>query len=91
MSVFRKSESLGLDIENIDDEGDEGIGDWNSVKFLYCNSTWNHEHFTYELKPMEFMEVSVPKVIWYQFFTFLQLFKLFWPYNLCCRIVYETN
>jgi hypothetical protein len=83
-TVFSKRESSGLDTRNIDDEGDEeGIGGWNSMKFLYYDSTWNKEHFTNEPKLMEFMGVFAPNVFWYQFSSFSQLFELFWLFNLC--------
>ena len=39
------------------------IGGRNSVKFLYCGSTWNEEHFTYEPKPVKYMGVSAPNVL----------------------------
>lgn len=60
-----------LDIESIDDEShDENIKDQNSVKFLYRESTWNQEHFSYSPKPMEFMEVYAPNFFWHRFLIF---------------------
>jgi hypothetical protein len=44
------------------------------VKFMYRDSTWNQDHFTYEPKRMEFRGISIPNIFWYHFLTFLQLF-----------------
>jgi hypothetical protein len=61
------------------------------VKFMYRDSTWNHDNFTYEPKRMEFRGDSSPNIFWYCFPTFLQLFELFWLHSLCRRIVHEIN
>jgi hypothetical protein len=70
---------------------EEGIGDRNGVRFMYRDNIWNQDNFSYEPKCMEFRGDSIPNVFWYRFFTFLQLFELFWLHSLCRRIVHEVN
>jgi hypothetical protein len=73
------------------DHDEEGIGDRNGVKFMYWDSIWNQENFTYEPKCMEFWGDSIPNIFWYRFSTILSLFELFWLYSLCRRIVHKMN
>jgi hypothetical protein len=92
LPMLSESDTSGLDNGSSDDDHDEeGVGNWNGIKFMYRDSTWNQDHFTYEPKPKEFSGVSTPNVFWYRFPRFLQLFELFWPHSLCRRIIHETN
>jgi hypothetical protein len=89
---FEYFEDFGYDGGISDgDHDEEGIGDRNGVRFMYRDSTWNQDNFTYEPKHMEYRGDSTPNAFWYRFPTFLQLFELFLPHSLCRRIVYETN
>jgi hypothetical protein len=63
LPMLSESDTSGLDSGSSDDDHDEeGIGDRNGVKFMYRDSTWNQDHFTYEPKPKEFSSVSTPNV-----------------------------
>jgi hypothetical protein len=48
----------------------------------YRDETWNQEQFTYDPKPQEFLEVLEPTFMWNQFPIIMQLFHLFWSFNI---------
>ena len=73
-------------------ESDSGdLGDGTGIKHLYWDDIWNQEHFTYDLKPHSFVEASGPNVFWNKFPTMMQLFGLFWSFNILQDIVNETD
>jgi hypothetical protein len=53
--------------------------------------TWNQEHFTYDPKPQAFVGVFEATFTWNQVPTMMQLFHLFWSFNILQDIVNETN
>ena len=88
---FEYFEDFGNGGISNDDHDEEGIGDRNGVKFMYYDSTWNQDHFTYDPKHLEFREDSTPNIFWCHFPTFLHLFELFWLHSMYRKIVYKTN
>ena len=75
------------------EEGNGNTGDVGSelVKHAYKDETWIQNSFTYDPKPQQI----IGKMDTAQFFEhipiILQLFELFWPFNLLRKIVNETN
>jgi hypothetical protein len=75
-----------------DDESDGGDFDNGSgIKYTYRDDTWKQDNFTYDLKPQDFIGVSEPTRRWNQMPTMMQLFELFWSFNILQDIVNETN
>ena len=66
------------DVESNDGDLGDGIG----IKYVYQDDTWNQKHFTYDPKLYDFVEQSRPNVFWNQFRTMMQLFGLFWSFNI---------
>jgi hypothetical protein len=75
------------DVEN---EGGN-LDNRGGIKYVYHDKTWKQEHFTYDPKPQESIEVSKPTTRWNQFSTMLQLLELFWSFYILRDIVNETN
>jgi hypothetical protein len=71
------------------DGGD--LGDETGIKHVYRDDIWKLEHFTYDPKPHDFVGQLGPNIFWNQFPTMMQLFVLFWLFNILRDIVNETN
>ena len=60
--------------------------------YIYRDQTWNQDHATYIVDPIEFNGAGVGASSFLHIFpTFLQLWELFWPSTLLSSIVRETN
>jgi hypothetical protein len=77
----------------LEDEEDDTMGDVgsNGVKHAYQDETWSQQFFTYDPKPQEFLGKRGTSRFFDHIPNILQLFDLFWPFSLLCKIVYETN
>ena len=62
-----------------------------SVKYLFHDSTWKKDHVKYDLEPSEFTRVHGNIYFWNKVSTMLQLFEIFWPYNVLRDIFIEAN
>jgi hypothetical protein len=79
-------------VESNDLENDGGeLGYENGIKYVYCDDPWKQKHFTYDPKSQEFVEVLKPNLVWNQSPTMIQLFDLFWSFNILQDIVNKTN
>jgi hypothetical protein len=61
------------------------------VKHAYRDETWSQKCFTYDPKPKVFIGRRGTMQFFEHLPTILQLFELFWPFNLLRKIVSETN
>ena len=62
-----------------------------AVRHEFEDSTWSQDFFTYDPKPREFTSSYGPRSFLARIPMLLQLFELFWPYTLLCKIVREMN
>ena len=78
-----------------EEEGDgEALGaegDTNTIKYMYRDATWNKTHSFYDPEPMPFTGSLGSNFFWNHMPTMMQLFEIFWPFNVLERIVSETN
>jgi hypothetical protein len=63
----------------------------SAVKHVYRDETWSTKFFTYDPKPKEFLGRMGTTKFFVHMPSLLTLFELFWPFNLLCKIVIETN
>jgi hypothetical protein len=70
---------------------DEGGVENNGVKHAYRDETWSQDFFTYDPKPKQFLGRRGTSKFFDHIPTILQLFELFWPFNMLRKIVFETN
>jgi hypothetical protein len=85
LSELSQSKSEDGDDANIMNVGNEAL------KHAYKDETWSQRSFTYDPKPQEFLDRRGTKKFFVHMPTILQLFELFWPFNLLCKIIIETN
>jgi hypothetical protein len=74
-----------------EDDGITRIEGTEALKHAYRDETWSQKCFTYDPKPREFLGRKGTQKFFECMPTILQLFELFWPFNLLCKIVMETN
>jgi hypothetical protein len=68
----------------------EDVGN-HGLKHAYHDETWTQQNFMYVPKPKEFIGRRGTMQFFEHVPTILQLFELFWPFNLMQKIVMETN
>jgi hypothetical protein len=73
-----------------DDATGRNVGS-EAVKHAYRDETWSQKCFTYDPKPRAFVGRRGTQRFFERMPTILQLFELFWPFNLLCKIIIETN
>jgi hypothetical protein len=93
--------NFGSDILEIDgdlyasakEDGDDDASpiDETSLKYLFRDSIWKDDHVTYDPEPREFTGARGNNFFWNTVPTILQLFEIFWLYNILQDIVIETN
>jgi hypothetical protein len=87
-----RSESEISDYEiGEEDESNPEVVELNGVKHVYKDETWSQNFFTYDPKPKEFTGRSCTSRVFPHLPSILQLWELFWPFNLLRKIVVETN
>jgi hypothetical protein len=76
-----------------EEEDDANTGNERSEasKHAYRDETWSQKCFTYDPKPQAFVRRRGTQQFFHYMPTILQLFELFWPFNLLWKIVIETN
>jgi hypothetical protein len=63
------------------EEGNDGDGDPENVKFAYCGSTWSKNHQTYYLELMVFEEDCIGLTREYtEIPSYIYLFEQFWTF-----------
>lgn len=83
-----------LELHYSDEENDDDIGDiedHESIKYIYREESWNQHSYTYCPKPIDFIGAPSSNIFWQYFPTFMQLFEVFWPFNVLRDIVTKTN
>ena len=63
----------------------------NDPRHVYRNETWVHDHATYSPSPVEFLGVGSNTNPFDVFPTILELWELFWPPDLLCKIICKTS
>ena len=76
-------------------EEEDTVNTWNVesevLEHACRDETWSQKCFIYDPKPRKFIGRRGIMQFFERIPTILQLFELFWPFNLLCKIVTETN
>jgi hypothetical protein len=90
LSAGSRSDLSDYDSEGADDTNTMNVGS-EALKHAYRDETWSQRSFTYDPKPREFLGRRGTQKFFAHMPTLLQLFELFWPFNLLRKIFIETN
>jgi hypothetical protein len=93
--VTQISAGSANEISKYETEEEDNGGTMNvesdALKHAYKDETWFLKCFFYNPKLWEFIGRRGIMQFFEWFPTILQLFEFFWPFNLLCKIVMETN
>jgi hypothetical protein len=91
MTNFFPLESVESDFDGLE-EGNDGDGDLENVRFCYPSSTWSKIHQTYSPKSMPFMKKSIGLTWEYtKIPSYIHLFEQFWIFHMTWDIFLKTN
>jgi hypothetical protein len=83
LSTGSRSDLSDYDSKDPDDANTMNVGS-DALKHAYRDEIWSQRSFTYDTKPWEFLGRRGTQKFFAHMPTLLQLFELFWPFNLLC-------
>lgn len=83
LSEGSMSNIVKFEIEEEDDANTEEV-DENSIRHIYHNESYREDNFTYNSKPIDFIDRGRTTNFFYALPILLLLFELFWPNTSNC-------
>jgi hypothetical protein len=91
MNDFVSTDSAESDVDGLE-EGSDGDGDPENIRFAYRGSTWSKNYQTYNPEVMAFEEDSIGLTGEYsEIPSYIHLFEQFWTFHMLRDICLETN